>query len=367
MHRREPLYLVVSLDVEEEGLFGGRYARRAPRVTNTAQLSRLAPLLERGVRPTLFCAHSVLTDPPSRAILARLRDMSGAEIGAHLHHWNTPPLRLGSHASALPDMADSVPAAAVPAALMAAKLGALFRAGEDFQGAPLTSFRMGRWDLHRAHWPLLARMGVLCDASVRPLHCAKTGADGVAAGPDHFNAPADPYWVPVEGRHIFEVPLTVTPLLRPLPKMLEALPDGRDSWGRVARTSLQHWGALALLPVQHPLWAMRAVTRLFAGRGGRVLSLTWHSSEMLPGGTPHLPDAASVERLMTKIEAYLDWLYAHWEVRCLTMDGLRRELGSSAACPRPGALCDWTTGTEQEKESGQGGQLGEATEENPHD
>ena len=159
MRRRETLYLVVSLDVEEEGLFGGRYARRAPRVTNTAQLSRLAPLLERGVRPTLFCAHSVLTDPASRAILARLRDMSGAEIGAHLHHWNTPPLGLDSHASGQSDMADaadvtnSVPAASVPAALMAAKLGTLFRVGEDFQGAPLTSFRMGRWDLHRAHWP----------------------------------------------------------------------------------------------------------------------------------------------------------------------------------------------------------------------
>lgn len=160
MRRRETLYLVVSLDVEEEGLFGGRYARRAPRVTNTAQLSRLAPLLERGVRPTLFCAHSVLTDPASRAILARLRDMSGAEIGAHLHHWNTPPLDLDSHAGGQSDMADvtnSVPAASVPAALMAAKLGTLFRVGEDFQGAPLTSFRMGRWDLHRAHWPLLAR------------------------------------------------------------------------------------------------------------------------------------------------------------------------------------------------------------------
>ena len=361
MRRRETLYLVVSLDVEEEGLFGGRYARRAPRVTNTAQLSRLAPLLERGVRPTLFCAHSVLTDPASRAILARLRDMSGAEIGAHLHHWNTPPLGLDSHASGQSDMADaadvtnSVPAASVPAALMAAKLGTLFRVGEDFQGAPLTSFRMGRWDLHRAHWPLLARAGVLCDASVRPLHCAKTGADGVAAGPDHFNAPSDPYWVPVEGKHIFEVPLTVTPLLRPLPKMLRALPDGPDSWGRAVRASLRHWGALALLPVERPLWAMRAVTSLFAARGGRVLSLTWHSSEMLPGGAPHLPDAASVERLMTKIEIYLDWLHAHWEVRCLTMDGLRRELGSSAACPRSDVACDWTTGAEQEKESGQGG------------
>ena len=344
MRRRETLYLAVSLDVEEEGLFGGRYARRAPRVTNTAQLSRLAPLLERGVRPTLFCAHSVLADPASRAILARLRDASGAEIGAHLHHWNTPPLRLDGHASGQPDMADvtnSVPAAAVPAALMAAKLDTLFRAGEDFQSAPLTSFRMGRWDLHRAHWPLLARAGVLCDASVRPLHRAKTSVDGVAAGPDHFNAPAGPYWVPVEGGHIFEVPLTVTPLLRALPKALGALPDGPDSWGRTVRASLQHWGALALLPVQHPLWAMRAVTSLFAARGGRVLSLTWHSSEMLPGASPNVPDQAAADALLQKIYDYLRWLKENFKVRGVTAAQLHAEAGALDFPQRPAGRGDW--------------------------
>ncbi|MGE9985440.1 glycosyl transferase family 1 [Desulfovibrio sp. SGI.169] len=339
MPRRDVLYLAVSLDVEEEGLFGGRYARRAPSVANTARLPRLRPLLERGVRPTLFCAHSVLTDPASRAILARLRDHHGAEIGAHLHHWNTPPLRLENDGANLPDTASSVPASAVPAPLMAAKLAALFRAGAEFQSAPLTSFRMGRWDLHRAHWPLLARAGVLCDASVRPLH----GAVNPAAGPDHFSAPASPYWTPAEGRHIFEVPLTVTPLLRPLPGLCLTLPGGA---GKAARAGLKKWGALALLPVYHPLWAMRAITRLFVKRGGRVLSLTWHSSEMLPGGTPHLPDAASVEALMRKIEAYLDWLRQGWEVRSLTMNELRCALGASAPCPRPAAACDWTTGGE---------------------
>lgn len=339
MSRRETLYLAVSLDVEEEGLFGGRYARRSPSVTNTARLTRLRPLLDRGVRPTLFCAHSVLTDAASRAVLARLRDHHGAEIGAHLHHWNTPPLSLENNGANLPDTTTGVPAAAVPAPLMAAKLATLFRAGAEFQSAPLTSFRMGRWDLHRAHWPLLARAGVLCDASVRPLHCAVEAA----GGPDHFGAPASPYRVPTEGGHIFEVPLTATPLLRPLPGLCSMLPGGA---GKAARASLKKWGALALLPVYHPLWAMRAITRLFTTRGGRVLSLTWHSSEMLPGGTPHLPHAAAVEALMRKIEAYLDWLHQQWEVRSLTMSELRCALGASAPCPRPVAACDWTTGRE---------------------
>ena len=63
MSARQPLYLVVSLDVEEEGLFGGQYARRGFSTRNTASLKDLAPLCGMGIRPTLFCAHSVLTDP----------------------------------------------------------------------------------------------------------------------------------------------------------------------------------------------------------------------------------------------------------------------------------------------------------------
>ena len=333
MNARQPLYLVVSLDVEEEGLFGGRYARRGFSTRNTASLRGLAPFCRMGIRPTLFCAHSVLADKASHETLAWLRDEQHAEIGAHLHHWNTPPLTLDGKDQSLPDTADSVPAAAVADELIAAKLAALLEAGRAFQSAPITSFRMGRWDMHRSHWPLLAAAGILCDASVRPLHCAAAPMQG----PDHFDAPGNPYWVSAGDKNIFEVPLTVTPLAPQLPGLLRSLPE---PWETKARASLKTWGALALLPVYHPLWAMCAVTRLYAARGGQVLSLTWHSSEMMPGGTPHLPDAAAVERFTRKIGAWLNWLHSRYTVRSVTMDELRRELGPSS--PILQGRGDWT-------------------------
>ena len=169
MSAQQPLYLVVSLDVEEEGLFGCQYARRGVSTRNTASLKNLAPFYGMGMRPTLFCAHSVLTDPASCETLAWLRDEHHAEIGAHLHHWNTPPLTQDGTDQTLPDTADRVPAAAVSDTLFSAKLATLMQAGRALQGPPMTSFRMGRWDLHRSHWPLLAAAGILCDASVRPL------------------------------------------------------------------------------------------------------------------------------------------------------------------------------------------------------
>ena len=304
MSARQPLYLVVSLDVEEEGLFGGRYARRGFSTRNTTSLNTLEPFCSMGIRPTLFCAHSVLADPASCESLAMLRDRHHAEIGAHLHHWNTPPLTLDGSDNTLPDTADRVPAAAVSDTLFSAKLATLMEAGRALQGQPMTSFRMGRWDLHRSH----------------------------------FGAPGNRYWVATGQSKIFEVPLTVTPLLPQLPRLLRALPA---TLAARARASFKTWGALALLPVYHPLWAMCAVTRLYTARGGRVLSLTWHSSEMMPGCTPHLPDAAAVKNFTGKVAKWLNWLHRHYSVRCLTMDELRRELGPSA--PTLHGAGDWSS------------------------
>jgi hypothetical protein len=77
--------LVISLDVEEEGLFSGQYPRAAG-VTNVAELSRLEFIpREFGFPLTLLVSYQVARDPAACDLLARWRDLHGAEIGAHLH------------------------------------------------------------------------------------------------------------------------------------------------------------------------------------------------------------------------------------------------------------------------------------------
>lgn len=323
---REPLAVAVSLDVEEEGLFSGRYKCSDVSLRNIAHLGRLAPFLERGVRPTLFCAWSVLADLESLRILEHF--LPSCEIGSHLHHWNTPPV--GNNIPASGELF-SVPANQVPLQCLDAKIDNLLEAGRNFLGAPVTSFRMGRWDLHRAALPLLAGHGILSDASVRPLHSFLRKDHG----PDHFGAPADPYWIPLANGRLFEAPLTVVPLLAPFSHI-----PARFAWGRRMRASLRHWGALALLPVYHPLWLMRLTTNLHANGGGRAISLTWHSSEMMPGGNPRLADRNSVESFLARIMAYLDWLEANFQVKYVTLSELRNT-GSWPVLARPDN-CDWT-------------------------
>ena len=324
------LRVVVSLDVEEEGLFSGRYAASGCGVRNVTLLPRLAPLTrELGFPLTLFCAHTVFSSPEARPALAWMRDHCGAEIGAHLHHWSTPPLTDTSAdgtggADGPPTRTDRL-----PRELLRQRLRTLLDAGRDFQSAPLTSFRMGRWDLKDVVRPLLAEEGITLDRSGCPLRAFRDG-------PDHFLAPADPYWVEGAGR-LLEAPITQIPLWRPLARLWRGLTGGRPG----PLDSFHFWGALSANPVWHSPRVMRLASRLHAQRGGKVLSLFWHSSEMLPGASPNVPDQAAADALLQKIYDYLRWLRRNFNVRGITAARLRAEAPDLDFPQRPAGRGDW--------------------------
>ena len=84
--------LVISMDVEEEGLFSGQYPRRPPGVKNVAALNRLEFIpREFGFPLTLLLSYQVAINAEARPVIQQWQHRHQAEIGAHLHHWNTPP------------------------------------------------------------------------------------------------------------------------------------------------------------------------------------------------------------------------------------------------------------------------------------
>lgn len=316
MGGKRPVSLAISLDVEEEGLFSGSYPAAPPKIENARHLARLAPIFERGAKITLFCAHCAFVQKPAFKILEKMLQDYPVEMGAHLHHWNTPckghePSRI------LRKPWTSL----LSSAEMEKRLEALLGAAENFLGKRPAIFRMGRWDLLGRHWPILANAGIRFDASVRPLHSSRS-----PQGPDHFNAPPEPYLVRVGHEAIAEIPCTVTPLCKPL-----TLP-------KIARNNFRKWGALTLLPVEHPLWLMKLTTLLHLKRGGKTLSLPWHSSELMPGGNPALPDEQSVACFVKKICAYLDWLDKNFALKYLTIS----EMGQTYALRERAGQGDWT-------------------------
>lgn len=311
----EALRVVISLDVEEEGLFSGRYASQDCRVENVALLPKLKNLTqELGFPLTLLCAYTVLTNPRACTTLAHMRDSVGAEIGAHLHHWSTPPLPQALHKGE-PERSDTM-----DREVLRQRLRSLLQAGRDFQGAALTSFRMGRWDLKSCVRPLLAEEGILVDSSVAPLRMFKQG-------PDHFLAPPDPYWVSsATAPSLLEVPIT----------QISLLPALAQAWYRAGKVlamerqanfidKYKFFGALSANPVWHNAAVMRLATRLHVARGGKVLSLFWHSSEMLAGASPNIPDQAAADALLHKIHSYLTWLRKHFAVQGVTLSSLHHD------------------------------------------
>lgn len=301
--------VVFSVDMEEEGLFSGSYAA-APAVRNVAALERLAFVTEEfGLPLTLLCTWPVLRDADCAALLRRWRDERGAEIGLHLHPWSTPPFADAVH--------KGVPSAAqFPLELLDAKLAHLAEAAAEMAGRPAASFRMGRFDLTPPLRPLLPRHGIRADSSLVPLRF-------VPGMPEAFLSPADPHPLEGAGGAVTEIPLTVAPVVPGTPglawRLAGALPR---PWGHALLSGFRKVAAAGVQPVWYPLESMRLAARLHLARGGRVLHLFLHSSELAPGFAPHLPDQSAVDRVLRRILLFLRWLARRGPLRGATMSDL---------------------------------------------
>lgn len=306
--------LVISIDVEEEGLFSGKYSRTPPGVRNVSHLDALNFVYDEfGFPLTLLTSYQVAQDDAASNILMRLRDERGAEIGAHLHHWNTPPIEdLGPEPIRSDDM---------PLELLRGKMGTLFEALEQRFGKPATSFRMGRWDFGKQIEALLPEFGVLVDASHAPLRY-------VRRGPDRFLTPSyDPYLLPPVGDlpRVTEVPLTMLPVFAPSARFTHALaklmPTG------IKESILANYSAIAaagIQPVWYPSPSMRWAARLHRMRGGNVLIMFLHSSELMPGHSPNFPNQEAVDRLIEKIRHFLSWLTQSGPIQGVTLSELHK-------------------------------------------
>ncbi len=307
---RRPLTVLVTLDVEEEGLFSGTYRRRDPGVSNVARLRRLTPLCDHLAYPlTLLCSHAVFQSADACRVLEEMRDHHGCEIGAHLHHWSTPPFENDElFCQGQPLRTDRI-----DRGLLEARLASLLKAGSDFQGAPLTSFRMGRWDCKNILFPMLSAHGILADSSICPLRAYKDGAD-------HFLAPAQPYWALGRATPFLEIPITQIPLLTWLPGLWQ-----RCFANSPARDRFHFLAALSGSPFWHGDAVMRLCVRLLRLRRQDVLCVFWHSTEIVAGCSPHVPDEKAADRAVSRILDFFRWLREHVPSRGMTMTAFCRE------------------------------------------
>jgi hypothetical protein len=311
MDRR--LKLVITVDVEEDGLFSGRYPRIPPGTRSVSELGRVEFITrEFGFPLTLLVTYPVATNPDSRRLLKRWRRDLGAEIGTHLHPWNTPPFVDLPHP-------EPVPSDLIPKTLLEEKLHTLNQSIQSHLDVRPRSFRMGRFDLGATMRGLLPLCGLRVDSSIVPLR-------RVSKGPDHFAMPTEPFrWDGIEKgtAPLLEVPLTQVALHAGLARFMD---KAGSSVGAHGRDLLLSWfrnvGVVGVQPAWFPLPSMQWAACLHHWRGGRVLTMFLHSTELLPGGTPDFPSEAAVGRLTSRFRAFLTWLANRYTVEGVTLSQL---------------------------------------------
>jgi polysaccharide deacetylase len=291
--------ILVGVDTEADDQWS-RGGRDRLTVRNAERLPALQALCEEyGVRPTYVVTHEMATREESRGILRDLARSGRCEIGTHLHPWSSPPFRPE-------DLAAHTYPHNLPPELLDRQITELTQVIESGIGVRPTTYRAGRNGFDGRTLPILERLGYTVDTSVDPLFNERR-----KGGPAFAGAPRHPYHPAYEDvrrpgtSRVLEIPITSA--TEPgLPKALEA--------AYASLPAIPWRGALKRLGVR-PVWLrpsytprdrMLAFASRLAAEGAPCLNVIFHSSELLPGGSPYTPDAASVDRFLADLRALLE-------------------------------------------------------------
>ncbi len=311
--------VVVSIDTEEDNW---NRSRTDVAVENILEIPRLAAFLDRlGVRPTYFTTYQVAIAPRGARVLREVCANGTAEIGAHLHPWNTPPLSEAfvPRNSMIKNL---------PPALQLAKIQQVTATLREVFGTTPRAFRAGRYGLGSDTVGALICAGYRVDSSVSPFINLETMDDG----PNFVGAPLDVYRLgwgrdpqrPDPRGDLVELPLSYGfsrgpfAFWDPARRLLERAPF---RWLRLAGIAdrLGIIKRLVLCPELASVGDMLTLSRRLLEHGVRHLHVSWHSPTLKPGLSPFAATAADVERLYASLEAYFDGLVRLTTVKFATV------------------------------------------------
>lgn len=330
---QQPLLLVV-IDTEEEFDWRAPHDRNSRSVDCIAEQYHAQLLFARhDLVPTYVVDHPVAATPAAAAVFRKWAHDGTCIVGAHLHPWVNPPEREAVNAR------NSYPGN-LPLELEREKLAVLTDTIAENIGQRPNIYKAGRYGLGPNSARVLADLGYEIDLSVVP--GTDFGGDG---GPDFRGLPHDPFWFGAEGG-LFEIPLTrgfpgwLGRWGEPVYNVLGGgvgqrlrLPGVLSRLGMVER--------IALTPEGVSLEDCKRVTEHLLAAGRRIFTFAYHSSTLLPGGSPYVRTAAARQRFLDKMDAYIGWFRevvggrgtTPYEIRALC-DGAASHTATAPVPPR---------------------------------
>jgi len=327
--------LVVSVDTEEDNWVPTRVGISVENVRELKHLSRCFDRL--GVRATYFTSYQVATRPWAVDVLREISDGGRAEIGAHLHPWNTPPIDE-------PLVPRNTMMKNLPAELQLAKLERLTSELAAAFGAPPIAFRAGRFGFGAEAVPALLACGYQVDSSVTPFVSWEATDDGpnfVGASLDAYRVGPDrDIRVPAPDGPLVEIPITcgytrfASGRWPGLHRVLHTAPA--RAWHLAGLASRLGLAKLTVLsPEQESVQDMLGISRAALEGGVRHLHLFFHSVTLRPGLRPWTSSVEGVERMYAAISRYLEGLSRAASVRFATVSEARCALGFRAPGLQP--------------------------------
>lgn len=288
---------LISVDTEGDGLWwwhpGDKIATE-----NARFLPRFQRLCDRfGFKPTYLTNWEMANDAAYVEFAKQVVADGRAEIGMHLHAWNTPPLC----ETMQPRLAEPGQDYLIEydAAAMEKKIVATTEAIEKAVGVRPITHRAGRWAMDERYFKLLAKHGYACDCSVTPLinWSSCVGSSEGSAGSDYTDADALPSRIAFDGGlSIVEVPLTTMSSGFVAPDKATPRLLGRELKRLISKRPIQ------CRPNGTNTGQMLRVAKKCISDERGYLMFMIHSSELMPGGSPTFPDEGSIETLYLSME-----------------------------------------------------------------
>jgi hypothetical protein len=292
---RPPVFLI-TIDTEGDNL----WARPHEITTRNAEwLPRFQALCESfGLVPTYLVNYEMAVSQVFQRFAHDVIDREAAEIGMHLHAWNSPPIvPLTSD-----DFGNAPYLTRFPRTVMADKVGFMTELLRRTFQVPITSHRAGRYGFNGDYARLLAEHGYLVDCSVTP--GVSWTADG---GPDFTRAGRHPYFLDfgdvcrAGSSTLLEVPVTIVPEPRSIVDPLRTRLAPR-SFARRVFTRLR--ASMAWLrPNGRNGRRMARLAGEVADREETHVEFILHSSELMPGGSPQFRSTKAIESLYDDLRA----------------------------------------------------------------
>jgi hypothetical protein len=318
------LNFVVTIDAEEDN-WGFECHKSS--VKNIKMIPRLQDLFDRyGIKPSYMVSYPVASCDWVVDIFSDILSKDKCEIGAHLHPWNTPPIReiICERNSMMKNL---------PYKLQVEKINVLTEKLEKVFGKKPRSFRAGRWGLGQDTIKALIECGYMVDSSVTPTISWRRSGEG----PEYPDVENEPYWMTVDGeqhnqnsnRLILEVPATIGFNRWPFEFWQQIHLKMQKGWLKSIKSVaiMHHTGLLRkiwLSPEISSAANMIALSKTMIRNGIQFLNLSFHSTTLLPGKTPFVKNNIDLEDFYSRLEKLLDYLKKHTNLNSLMLSDVKK-------------------------------------------